>query len=306
MNPFTLNPARLAFQMHGILGGLLFSGSKSRELSGVGNGDCILLDGAVGVVGVADGSDRSPEASREFLKGFSDRMTERLPCSREERIRGFHDSVQGTLDSFRYEDRTTFVCLHSVGDGVLDYICGGDSLLFHLDPRASRIRFRNRANMGFAGRSRQIVDSGRLTFQEGDLVFLATDGVWDLTGGDSEELVRAFFNGLKKGPFHEMPERLTRERHPFFRTGPIHPYDDFGVLLLDPFQVHALPGRVLAGGTSGAVEARYLQEVDRRVFPDRYVRLASPDRGLWVFPEDLPSLVPSPVEAKAGPKNGIL
>jgi len=297
MKPLLLNPARMALMVPDILGGLLFSGSKGREDPFAGNGDCLLMDAAHGLVGVADGSDRSPEASREFLQGISKRMNGCVEESGEGRRRCFHAAVQGTLESFRYEERTTFVCLFSAGDGSLDYVCGGDSLLFHLDPSVARIRFRNRTNMGFAGRSRQIVDAGRLFFRKGDLALLATDGVWDLTDGDSEALVRAFFQGLQCGPFHDMPERLTLERHPAFRLGSIRPHDDFGVLLLDPFRLGDLPGRVLVGGTSGEVEFRYRQQVHRGAVPDRYVPLAPGKRDLWVFPEDLSVLAPDSIPA---------
>jgi len=296
MNPFLLNPARMAFQVPGVLGGFLVAGSKGRDRPVQGNGDCVLLDGACGLVGVADGSERSPEASRAFLQGLSDRMSGCPVESHEERLRHFHAAVQATLESFGYEDRTTFVCLLSVGDGTVAYVCGGDSLLFHLDPGAGRIRFRNRANMGFSGRTRQILDSGRLVFRRGDLALLTTDGVWDLTGGDSDELVRAFFEGLKSGPFHDMPERLSRDRHPAFDDRSIRPHDDFGVLLLDPFGMASLSGRMLAGGTSGTAEARYLREVDRRALPDRYVPLPLGDRDLWLFPEDLSAVETDPPE----------
>jgi hypothetical protein len=292
MKPFLLNPARMAFLVPDVLGALLFSGSKGGIHPFPGNGDCILLDGAHGLVGLADGSERSPEASRVFLLGISDRLRASPAVSEGDRVRCFHAAVQGTLDSFRYEERTTFVCLSSGRDGSMEYVCGGDSLLLHLDPSAARIRFRNRANMGFAGRSRRIVDSGRLVFRAGDLVLLATDGVWDLTDGNSDELVRAFFRGLKDGPFHGMPERLTVARHPAFRTDSSRPHDDFGVLLLDPYRLGDLHGRMLAGGTRGEEEFRYRQQLDRGNVPDRYLPVPPRKGGSWVFPEDLSALIP--------------
>jgi hypothetical protein len=59
--------------------------------------------------------------------------------------------------------------------------------------------------------------------------------------------------------------------------------------------MQALSGRVLIGGTSGRVEAQYLQELDRRVFPDRYVEFIPHERDLWVFPEDLSAMDPDPL-----------
>jgi hypothetical protein len=287
MNRLLLNPLRMVFQVPGVLGGLLLAGSKGPEHGGAGNGDCILLDGAAGFLGIADGSERSPQASREFLREFAGRVNVNRPAGRQECFRCFQEAAEGVLQSFRYEDRTTFVCLLSGGEGSLFYLCGGDSLLFHLDPRASRIRFRNRANMGFAGRSTHVADSGRLDLQQGDLVLLATDGVWDLTDGNSEELVRAFFQGLKQGPLYETAARLTRERHPAFQADRARPYDDLGVLLLNPSRIQGLPWRMIAGGTSAAEETRYRRACEQGVYPDRELALAPRNGKIWVFPEEL-------------------
>jgi len=290
MDPIFLNPALMGLRMPGVLGGLLLAAGKGRGVRAAGSGDCLLLDGAMGLVGVADASERSPRASRAFLQGVSDAMRGRIDRGPDGRIGCFRDAVQHTLDAFPYEDRTTFVCLLSAGEGVLDYVCGGDSLLFHLDTAAPGIRFRNRSNMGFAGRSRQIVDAGRLTFRPGDLALLATDGVWDLTGGDSGRLIRAFFSGLEQGPFHEMPERLARERHPAFFRDRHLPFDDFAALLLDPFRIGELAGRIVAGGTGGRDAGGPLLEAAPRALPDRYLRLPLDGRDSWTFPEDLPAL----------------
>jgi len=285
-----LNPATLRFRVPGVLGGLLMAGARGPRRSTPGNGDCLLLDGERGLLGVADAAERSPQASRTFLEGIAQRLRAAEEGSRDDRFSGFLEAAHAVLHTFRYEERTTFICLLLAGPRSLYYICGGDSLLFHLDPDTGRVRFRNRANMGFAGRSRQIVDSGRLDFRPGDLVLMATDGVWDLTGGSSEELVRAFFTSLGQGPFEETPERLTRERHPAFREGPDRPCDDFGVILADPFRLGDLAGQVLAGGTGGAAEERYRLLRVRGGLPDRYLPL--PDRGgaFWRFPEDFSRL----------------
>ncbi len=300
MNPFLLNPARMYFQVPDVLGGLLLAGAKGERRRRPGNGDCLLLDGASGLLGLADGSDRSPQASREFLEGISGRLNGIRVGTSEDLFRSFLEAVQAVLDSFRYEERTTFICLLAAGDGSLYYISGGDSLLFHLAPRTSRVLFRNQANMAFAGRSRHIVDSGRLEFGKGDLVLMASDGAWDLTGGNSEELVKALFSALKQGPFHETPERLARERHPAFLEGHNQPHDDFSVILADPFRLGEFSGRVITGGTSGTQEDRYRLRRRQGSLPDRYLPLAGREPDFWRFPEDLSSLESPPEETSEG------
>jgi len=269
-----------------VMGGLLLSGRKG-ESPGAGNGDCILLDGPLGLAGIADGSERSPQASRKFLKGLSDLFSDKAGHRGDDLLRILVDAAQEVLDSFPYEDRTTFLCVLFTGQDTLCYINGGDSLLFHLDPVAARIRYRNRANMGFAGRSNRVVDSGRIHVNQGDLILLATDGVWDLTEGDSEQLVRAFFKSLHQGPFHQATERMARERHPAFYGDKERSYDDFSAVLVDPYRMSGLPWRLIAGGTSDAAEGTYRVQRSQSAYPDRFVPIAARDRDFWTFPEDL-------------------
>jgi len=285
MNSFLLNPARMTFQLSGVLGGLLLPGRKG-EGPIFGNGDCILLDGDNALLGIADGSERSPQASRKFLQGLSETLTEKGPVSREDPLGSFLDAAHAVLGSFHYEDRTTFICILSGGEGVLHYICGGDSLLFHIDREHSRIRYRNRANMGFSGRSTQVVDSGRIQCSPGDLLFLTTDGAWDLTDGNGEELIRAFFQELKRGPFHLTTERLVQERHPAFQGKAERPYDDFSAVLVDPYRIDRLPQRVIMGGTDDIIESKYQLQRSRNRFPDQLLPLTKKDQGFWSLPED--------------------
>ena len=290
MNSLCLNPSCMTFRIPHVLGGILLAGRKG-EGAQSGNGDCVLLDGGSGLAGIADGADRSPRASRAFLSGLAERMSTVPPGEGDEPLRRLVEAGQAVLETFRYEDRSTFVCVIFPGDGSLCYVCGGDSLLFRLDSREGRIRFRNRANMGFTGRSTQILDSGRMELNRGDLILLATDGVWDLTAGDSEALTAAFFDALRTGPLHDAPVRIARERHVAFRGGGGQPHDDFCALLLDPFRMTRFPGCMIAGGTGRIAEARYREERLRRQWPDRYFPVTVKEEGLWTFPEDLSLLI---------------
>lgn len=255
-----------------------------------GNGDCILLDGRTGLVGIADGSERSPQVSRSFLCGLADRLGKERAWKGEDRFEFFLDAAQEVLHSFSYEDRTTFLCLLLNEDGSAFYINGGDSLLFHVDPQRSRILFRSRANMGFAGRSRKIGDAGLIRASEGDLFLLATDGLWDLLNGTGEELIRTFFEELQTTPFYRLPEQMIRQRHPAYQDGERHVYDDLGILIVNPFAPFRFRTRVILGGTTRRDEKLYQEMKEQHDLQDRYLPLPERRDSSWVFPDLLHDL----------------
>ena len=215
-------------------------------------------------------------------------MEETRTSSGEDRFGWLQETAQQVLDKFNYEERTTFLCLLVHEDGSAVYINGGDSLLFHLEPRASKVLFRNRSNMGFAGRSTRIMDSGRLLAKQGDLFLLASDGVWDLLGGgESGNLIRNFFELLKTTPFPVLPERLVKRKHPAFQDVNSRPHDDLSVLLVDPFRFSSFQSRVLMGGTTRSEEKHYRDLCTRNAFPDFDVPLPENRSPLWIFPDQL-------------------
>ena len=287
MKPFLLNPLRMSFQIADVLGGVLMRGEKGEGRS-YGNGDCILLDGATGLIGVADGTERSPDASRRFLSLMADRMQNGHRSAGEMRLRHFVEAAGEVLEGFPYEERSTFVCLLPTADGSVLYISGGDSLLMQLDVHASEVVFRNRSNMGFTGRCREVSDFGRLQTKKGDVFLLASDGLWDLAIEDVEDVTQVLLEGLKTDPVHRLPDCVVRTRHPAFRTGTNNPYDDFGMVLLDPANLSSFRSRVLLGGTSTGAEANYQRLCRREALPGRYMRLLDQDATLWTFPDSLP------------------
>jgi len=287
MKPFLLNPLRMSFQIADVLGGVLLCGEKG-EGRFYGNGDCILLDGAAGLIGVADGTERSPDASRRFLSMMADQMQNGHRAGGEMRLRHFVEAAGEVLEGFPYEERSTFVCLLPADEGSVFYISGGDSLFMQLDVQASEVVFRNRSNMGFTGRSREVSDFGRLQTKEGDVFLLASDGLWDLAVEDGEDVAQVLLEGLKTDPVHCLPDCLVHTRHPAFRTGTNNPYDDFGMVLVDPANLSSFRSRVLLGGTSTDTEAHYQRLCRREALPSRYMRLLDQDATLWTFPDSLP------------------
>jgi len=287
LTEFLINPTRLAFHVPDMLAGLILAGNRGEgRLSG--NGDCILLDGLLGLAALADGAERSPEASRVFLQSLADRMPASVAGGGADRGGDcLADAAQAVLDTFPYEERTTFLCLLPMADGSVSYVCGGDSLLFHLDPAGGRILFQNRSNMGFAGRSKKIMDSGLLPVREGDLLLLASDGLWDLLDGRRRDLIRFAFELLRQGPLHTFPERLVRGKHPAFQPGRERPFDDLSLMIIRPRRFAHLRSRVILGGTDKTGESRYRQLCQQQTLPDQAVPL--PPRGprLWMFPDHL-------------------
>ena len=102
MKPFLLNPARMSFRMADVLGGILLCGKKG-EGRFFGNGDCILLDGATGLIAVADGTERTPEASRRFLSLMADQMQEGWVCTiLSRRRKGFSSNSDTKIEPRSY------------------------------------------------------------------------------------------------------------------------------------------------------------------------------------------------------------
>jgi len=287
MKPFLLNPLRMSFQIADVLGGVLLCGRKG-EGRFFGNGDCILLDGATGLIGVADGTERSPDASRRFLNLMADQMRNGHRVGGEMRLRHFVEAAGEVLEGFHYEDRSTFVCLLPAADGQVFYIGGGDSILMQLDVDASEVVFRNRSNMGFTGRCRQVSDFGRLQTKKGDVFLLASDGLWDLVLADGEDVTQVLLRGLKRDPVHRLTDSVVSKCHPAFRPDANNPYDDFGMVLVDPANLSSFRSRVLLGGTSTDAEAEYQRLRREDAFPGRYMRLPDQEATLWTLPDSLP------------------
>lgn len=290
MSDFLFNPARLTFHVPNLVSGLLLRGKKGAPRGLVGNGDCILLDGALGLVGIADGTDRSPQASRRFLATLAREGAARWarggpsPGAPE-----FLDLATSVLEQFDYNERTTFLCLIPLEWRRFLFLAGGDSLLLQVDPKRNTVALVNKPNMGFTGRSREIVDFGGLEVADHELLVLATDGLWDLQGGGQETL-GFLAETLGAGPLDVAPRRLVEEMHPAFCPETGKPYDDMALVLVRPFERGAFPHRVLLGGTDDRMESLYERRLKRKALPDTDLPLPDGSPSFWILPDALENL----------------
>ena len=286
MAEFLFNPTRLSFHIPHMLGGILLCGDKGEHGRG-GNGDCIVVDGTTGLIGVADGTERSPQASRRFLKDTAAHLSDMGRRNARPSHTDLLKAAQSVLDSFRYEDRTTFLCILPASDGSVFYLSGGDSILMHIDTTTSRVLFRNRSNMGFAGRSPDLLDFGHLQVKRGERLLLATDGLWDIQREDSQGFLQSILSIVSAGPLHLVPTQLITAVHPAFCTTEARSYDDFSLVLIDPLQIRPFSYRVLLGGTDKDSEHSYQRRCKSREFPDRDCALPEDGHSLWIFPDCL-------------------
>lgn len=290
MPDFLFNPARLTFHVPDVVSGLLLRGKKGAPRGLVGNGDCILLDGALGLVGIADGTDRSPQASRRFLTTLACEAAGRCTITGPPGASEFLDLATTVLEQFDYNERTTFLCLIPLERGRFLFLAGGDSLLLQVDPRRKTVAVLNKPNMGFTGRSREIVDFGGLEVADYELLVLATDGLWDLQGGSGQETMGFLAEALGGSSLQEAPRRLVEERHPAFCREAGKPYDDMALVVVRPFERGAFPHRVLLGGTDDRMESLYERRLTRKVLPDADLTLPDGSPSFWILPDALENL----------------
>lgn len=252
-----INPSKRILKMPGVLCGGISTGTDKIR-SGYGNGDCLYFDFEHQVFAVADGSERFPWASRDLLN----RLSERLALS------GVPDTVDGWTDMMntevyagqKYQHKTTFSCvaIRREGDDVLLIIShGGDSVVTVMDSVTGRISRQTGRDMNFAGRSREIVDvtQCRVTDRH-QRVLLSTDGfddVWrfflrqSLVGSASE-----VFRRYPVDEICEMISGILEKNEGRFE------YDDVGFILLDPFCMERVEGKVvIMGGTRPYEEKQY-------------------------------------------------
>jgi hypothetical protein len=283
------NLYRRSFHIPNTLSAILLNGYKGRGLHR-GNGDCLLLDGLQRLIGVADGTERSPQVSRRFLQCLSDRFQAGPPGSDYERRAFLLETTQSVLDQFSYEDRTTFLCVLPEEDGSLYYVSGGDSLLLHINNARTQISLCNHPNMAFVGRSRDIPDYGHIKAQKGDLFLLATDGLWDLHRREDQDLLDLFIEESEiYESIHHFGELLVNTRHPAFRKKTKHHwFDDFSLVVIDPYLLHRFGSRLLWGGTNVEIEAFYQNQCKLSTAEDQDIRLADRYTTLQVFPEEFP------------------
>jgi hypothetical protein len=174
------NPAQRAVMAPHRLSACLFTGTDKIRRT-YGNGDCLLLDLRNCFFAVADGSERWPSASSDFLRRLAGRL---MTKPRPEEGQAWLTEVNKAYASQRRLRTTTFggVVIEKEEEGqTLRVIHGGDSRVLLINLKTKRLDYSSPADMNFAGRSRAL--SGMLDFRLGSdpyRILLATDGIGDL------------------------------------------------------------------------------------------------------------------------------
>jgi hypothetical protein len=128
--------------------------------------------------------------------------------------------------------------------------------------------------MAFAGRSRDIPDYGHIKSQRGDLFLLATGGLWDFHRSAGQDLLDLF------------GKLLVNSLNPAFRKKTNrHWFDDFSLVVIDPYLFYRFGSRVLWGGTNVEIETLFQSQCKLSMASDQEIRLADRYAKLQVFPE---------------------
>ncbi len=234
-----------------------------------GNGDCLLLDLGSGFFAVADGSERWPSASSDFLRRLAGRFSRGpRPVGGEAWLR----EVNEAYASQHLFQTTTFSGVAVEGERgaqTLRVLHGGDSriLLFNLQTR--RVEYVSSPDMNFAGRAPALSRVVSLPLKEDSYrLIMATDGIGDLARLSGQRVETLCIEALLRFQVHEIPERLME----FLarRRGKAE-HDDIGIVALDPGAVADFQGgQFLLGGTTPAEEERF-QRLRGDVLRDRWI-----------------------------------
>jgi hypothetical protein len=218
-----------------------------------GNGDCLLLDLVSGFFAVADGSERWPSASSDFLRRLAGRF------SRGPRPAGGKAWLREVNDAYASQhlfQTTTFsgVAVEGKrGAQTLWILHGGDSKILLLNLQTRRVEYVSSPDMNFAGRAPALSRVGCIPLKEGPYrLIMATDGISDLARLLGQPVETLCVEALSRFQVHDIPERLME----FLarRSGKAE-HDDIGIVALDPAAVGDFQsGQFLMGGTTPAEE----------------------------------------------------
>jgi hypothetical protein len=273
-----INRYQRAIRVPGLLGARIQSGSKAvTEASGMG--DCLFLDFSQQFFAVADGSDRNPTFSREFMKIFATLLNEVLPPTEkriyeEKELRPLRKQLIGESDrilqGLSFGDGCTFtgILLLRTGAGLTGIVFHtGDSLLFVSNAKTGHTRQWSKTNFWMAGRTSRFFQVEDRAIPPRTFLLLATDGITHIPY-DPFETREAFIRSLFKiyNP-DEIPDHLMAPD-----DKPDTGWDDKAVIAFDPGSL-PLKGSFLMGGTSGAEEKTFYSERSRGCYPDCYLPL---------------------------------
>lgn len=276
-----MNRHRRAVRYPGFLGARVQGkavGSSCRE----GVGDCILLDFSKGLFAVADGSDRNPSASRDFMVMFA-RMIEAQALPSDGRVystetvsalkRRLIEASGALLASLPFHNGCTFtgVFILKTMDGVTGIVMHtGDSLLIHCDLDAPSAFQYTSDNFWMVGRSRHFFQIGDLSIRRASRILLATDGIGGVPVPPGVSRDAFILNLFKTCSADEVPDHL-------FGEGKSCPagWDDLAIIAIDPYAMTASTECFIIGGTSRSEEEIFQEDVGKGLFADQYAPIST-------------------------------
>ncbi len=164
-----------SYDIPGALAAILVSGKNNR---GSCTGDAVLIDLSSGVLAVADGPERNPSASSAFLSRFAKALEGSFTKENSDMDERFPRLVQiahRLMEEATYHECTTFSAVVIGDDKRAAMLHTGDSLIFLI--RDGWLIQLSRTNHFMVGRSARLFQSELVPLRDGDLLFLATDGI---------------------------------------------------------------------------------------------------------------------------------
>jgi len=272
-----VNKFKRSLRCPGFLGARLQPGLIGTSLS-AGVGDCLLLDFSRGFFAVADGSERNPSTSREFMKMFSTMLT-RIISPSGQRVYGQKEvntlkrqlvaESDHLLQTLSFGDSCTFTGLlllriKGAMTGLLFHT--GDSLLFSCNVQTGESRQWSKNNFWMVGRTPHFFQVEDLPIMPQTRLLLATDGLTNIPFPPSqsrEETIRKLFETSSP---EEIPDRLLETNETLSSC-----WDDTAIIALDPCSRPILSECFLFGGTSQTEEKVFQEEKKQGLYPDRYL-----------------------------------
>jgi hypothetical protein len=245
-----------------------------------GMGDCLLINFPLRFFAVADGSDRNPSISKEFMKKFDNLLTGILSSSHgriyeEKEIKRVKRQLiaesHQLLQTLSFGDSCTFtgILLLRTTEGIIGlFFHTGDSLLFSCNVETGRTRQWSKNNFWMVGRTSHFFQVEERPLKPPMRLLLATDGLTLIPISpleNREVLIRTLFQNLSPD---EIPDRLL-ESHEISVPG----WDDMAIITLNPYALPVLEESFLIGGTSRIEEGVFREEQRQGLWKDQYLPL---------------------------------
>lgn len=275
--PVLVNRYKRSIRCPGFLGARVQEGLIGSS-SSAGMGDGLLLDFSRGFFAVADGSDRNPSTSREFLQMFATMLTRIISPSGEEVYgekevkilkRQLIAESDHLLQALSFGDGCTFTGIlllrTKVGmTGLLFHT--GDSLLFSCDVQTGESRQWSKNNFWMVGRTPHFFQVEDLLILPHTRLLLATDGLANIPFPPSQSREETLLTLFEISGPEEIPDRLL-DGHETLPGG----WDDTAIIALNPYSLPILSACFLFGGTSQQEERIFQQGKRQGLYQNRYL-----------------------------------